>query len=85
MKVGIGPKRCQNAFENLKKATTKQLVMTLPDVIKALEVQMGAFNFAKGCVLVQDRQLVASECRKLNEAEHRCTMQKGHDRCSSLL
>ncbi|RVW33011.1 Transposon Ty3-I Gag-Pol polyprotein [Vitis vinifera] len=58
--------RCQQAFEDLKKAVTEEPVLALPD---HKEVHTDASDFAIGGVLMQERHPIAFESRKLNDAE----------------
>ncbi|RVW69261.1 Retrovirus-related Pol polyprotein from transposon 17.6 [Vitis vinifera] len=67
--------RCQQAFENLKKAVTEE-VLALPDHTKVFEVHTDASDFAIGGVLMQDRHPIAFESRKLNDTERRYTVQE---------
>ncbi|RVW74337.1 Retrovirus-related Pol polyprotein from transposon 17.6 [Vitis vinifera] len=68
--------RCQQAFENLKKAVTEELVLALPDHTKVFEVHTDASDFVIGGVLMQDRHPIAFESRKLNDTERRYTVQE---------
>ncbi|RVW19712.1 Retrovirus-related Pol polyprotein from transposon 17.6 [Vitis vinifera] len=68
--------RCQQAFENLKKAVTEEPVLALPDHTKVFEVHTDALDFAIGGVLMQDRHPIAFESRKLNDTERRYTVQE---------
>lgn len=60
---------CQTAFERLKAAVTKELVLALPDFTKAIEVHTDASDFAIGGALMQEGHPIAFEIRKLNDAE----------------
>ncbi|RVX03453.1 Transposon Tf2-2 polyprotein [Vitis vinifera] len=66
--------RCQQAFEDLKKAVTEEPVLALPDHTKVFEVHTDASDFAIGGVLMQERHPIAFESRKLNDAERRYTL-----------
>ncbi|RVW76807.1 Transposon Ty3-I Gag-Pol polyprotein [Vitis vinifera] len=46
--------RCQQAFEDLKKAVTEEPVLALPDHTKVFEVHTDASDFAIGGVLMQE-------------------------------
>ena len=66
--------RCQQAFENLKKAVTEEPVLALPDHTKVFEVHTNASDFAIGEVLIQDRHLTVFESHKLNDTERHYTV-----------
>ena len=68
--------KCQQAFEDLKKAITEEPVLALPDHTKVFEVHTDASDFAIGGVLMQERCPVAFESRKLNDKEMRYTVQE---------
>ncbi|RVW72659.1 hypothetical protein CK203_056557 [Vitis vinifera] len=65
---------CQQAFEDLKKAVTEEPVLVLPDHTKVFEVHTDASDFAIGGVLMQERNPIAFESRKLNDTERRYTL-----------
>ena len=44
--------KCQQAFEDLKKAMTEEPVLALPDHTKVFEVHTNASDFAIGGVLM---------------------------------
>ncbi|MCF8704065.1 hypothetical protein L3055_11050, partial [Corynebacterium sp. MC-02] len=67
---------CQDAFENLKAAMSKEPVLALPDFSRPFEVHTDASDFAIGGVLMQNRHPIAYESRKLNETERRYTVQE---------
>ena len=52
---------CQHAFEELKKAISKELVIVLPDHTKPFEVQTNASDFAIGGVLMQEDHPIVFE------------------------
>ena len=63
--------RCQQAFEDLKKALMEEPVLRLPDLSKPFEVHTDASDFAIGGVLMQEGHPIAFESRKLNDTERR--------------
>ena len=62
---------CQHAFDELKKAMSKDPVLALPDISKPFEIQTDASNYALGGVFLQDGHPVAYESRKLNDTERK--------------
>ena len=68
--------KCQQAFEDLKKALTEEPVLALPDHTKVFEVHTDASDFAIGGVLMQEGHPIAFESRKLNDTERRYTVQE---------
>ena len=75
-KAWMWDEKCQQAFEDLKKAMTEEPVLALPDHTKVFEVHTDASNFAIGGVLMQERRPIAFESRKLNDTERRYTVQE---------
>ena len=68
--------KCQQAFEDLKKALTEEPVLALPDYTRVFEVHTDAFDFAIGGVLMQERRPIDFESCKLNDTERRHTVQE---------
>ncbi|TXG73104.1 hypothetical protein EZV62_001683 [Acer yangbiense] len=68
--------KCQQAFEELKKAISEEPVLVLPDHTKAFELHTDASDFAIGGVLMQEGHPIAFESRKLNDTERRYTVQE---------
>ncbi|XP_057981130.1 uncharacterized protein LOC131166554 [Malania oleifera] len=66
-------KEYQGSFDDFKDAIMRDLVLTLPDVMKPFEVQIDASDFALRGVLVQDGHPVAYESHKLSEVEQKYT------------
>ena len=64
------------AFEELKRAITREPVLALPDHSKSYEIHTDASDFAIGGVLMQAGHPIAFESRKLNDAERRYTVQE---------
>ena len=65
--------RCQQAFEDLKKAMTEEPMLALPNHTKVFEVHTDASDFAIEGIPMQDRHPIAFKSRKLNDTE-RCYM-----------
>ncbi|KNA20997.1 hypothetical protein SOVF_047350, partial [Spinacia oleracea] len=61
--------KCQEMFNDLKKAVTEELVLDLPDYAKPFELHTDASDFAIGGVLMQEGHHIAYESRKLNDTE----------------
>ncbi|KAH0696086.1 hypothetical protein KY289_013568 [Solanum tuberosum] len=62
---------CNDAFEKLKAAITKELILALPDFTKPFEIQNDTSDFAISGVLTQEGHSIKFERRKLNDAERR--------------
>ncbi|CAN1260507.1 Transposon Ty3-I Gag-Pol polyprotein [Linum perenne] len=75
-KVWEWSEQCQEAFQKLKGAMSKEPVLALPDPTKPYEVQTDASDFAIGGVLMQEGHPIAFESRKLNDTERRYTVQE---------
>jgi hypothetical protein len=56
---------CQESFETLKKKLTTATVLILPDVHKPFSVYCDASYTGLGCVLMQERRVVAYSSRQL--------------------
>ena len=72
----IWSQECQQAFDTLKKAITKEPVLSFPDLNKPFELHTDASDFAIGGVLMQEGHPIAFESRKLNDTERRYTVQE---------
>ena len=70
-KVRKWSKRCQAAFDELKRRLATAPVLRLLDFEKDFEVQTDALDFAIGGVLMQEGHSVAYESRKLEDRERR--------------
>ncbi len=51
--------RCQESFDELKRHLTEALVLTLPTLGKEYTIYSDASHNALGCVLMQDRNIIA--------------------------
>nr|CAN63369.1 hypothetical protein VITISV_016446 [Vitis vinifera] len=68
--------RCQQVFEDLKKAVIEEPVLALPDHTKVFEIHTDASDFAIGGILMKERHPIVFESRKLNDTERRYTVQE---------
>lgn len=68
-KLWVWSKKCQDAFEGLKAAISKELVLALTNFSKMFEVHTDASNYAIGGVLMQDIHPIAFESHKLNQTK----------------
>jgi hypothetical protein len=60
---------CEKSFQELKKRLTTAPVLTLPDTSKPFEIFCDASRTGLGCVLMQDRKVVAYASRQLRPHE----------------
>lgn len=60
---------CERSFQELKKRLTTAPVLTLPDIRKDFEIFCDASRQGLGCVLMQDRKVVAYASRQLRPHE----------------
>jgi ribonuclease HI len=60
---------CEKSFQELKKRLTTAPVLTLPDTSKPFEIFCDASRTGLGCVLMQDRKVVAYTSRQLRPHE----------------
>jgi ribonuclease HI len=60
---------CQESFEMLKQKLTTTPILVLPDVHKPFSVYCDASYTGLGCVLMQERKVVAYSPRKLKVHE----------------
>ena len=65
--------KCQEAFDELKRAMMKGHVLALPDISKRFEVQTNVSDFSLGRVLLQEGHPIEFESCKLSEAEKQYT------------
>ncbi|XP_060209835.1 uncharacterized protein LOC132636820 [Lycium barbarum] len=61
--------KCQESFENLKSLLTQALILTLPTERKEYVIYSDASHHGLGCVLMQERKVVAYASRKLKTHE----------------
>jgi len=61
--------KCKNSFQELKKRLTTSLVLALPDHNGHFVLFCDAFKMGLGCVLMQDRNVVAYASRQLRTHE----------------
>ncbi|KAH0698711.1 hypothetical protein KY284_012926 [Solanum tuberosum] len=62
---------CNDAFEKVKAAITKEPILALSDFTKPFEIQSDTSDFAISGVLTQEGHPIKFERRKLNDAERR--------------
>lgn len=60
---------CEQSFQELKKRLTTAQVLILPDVRKDFEIYCDASRQGLGCVLMQERRVVAYASRQLRPHE----------------
>jgi hypothetical protein len=60
---------CQVSFEELKKHLTTTLVLVLPNLSKKFDIYCDASRRGRGCVLMQDGQVVSYASRPLRKHE----------------
>ncbi|KAL2337992.1 hypothetical protein Fmac_012438 [Flemingia macrophylla] len=61
--------KCENSFWELKKRLTTSPVLAIPDSTKPFVVYCDASKIGLGCVLMQDRKVVAYASRQLRTHE----------------
>jgi len=61
--------RCENSFQELKQKLTSALVLVIPDTSRPFEVYCDASHQGLGCVLMQERRVVAYASRQLKSHE----------------
>ena len=61
--------RCEESFRELKQRLTSAPVLVIPDVSKPFEVYCDASHQGLGCVLMQERKVVAYASRQLKVHE----------------
>ena len=62
-KLLCGQKKCENSFQELKKKLTTSPVLALPDPTGHFVIFCDASKMGLGCVLMQDRRVVAYSSR----------------------
>ncbi|XP_057418523.1 uncharacterized protein LOC130712721 [Lotus japonicus] len=60
---------CEASFKEIKKRLTTSLILVLPDPAKEFEVYCDASKMGLGCVLMQERKVVAYASRQLRPHE----------------
>ncbi len=60
---------CQAAFDSLKNAITKEVMLTFPDYSKPFHLFTDACDYQLGAVLTQEHKPIAFFSRKLNDAQ----------------
>jgi len=61
--------RCENSFQELKQKLTSAPVLVIPDTSRPFEVYCDASHQGLGCVLMQERKVVAYASRQLKSHE----------------
>jgi hypothetical protein len=61
--------RCNEAFEQLKVLLTTTPVLAQPDIEKSFDVYCDASSSGLGCVLMQERRVIAYASRQLRRHE----------------
>ena len=61
--------RCENSFQELKQKLTSAPVLVIPDTSRLFEVYCDASHQGLGCVLMQERRVVAYASRQLKSHE----------------
>jgi len=62
-------KKCENSFQELEKRLTISPVLALPDPTRHFVIFCDASKMGLGCVLMQDRRVVAYASRQLRTHE----------------
>jgi hypothetical protein len=60
---------CEEAFQAMKKFLTSAPVLTQPDIEKPFDVYYDSSRTRLGCVLMQDRRMIAYASRQLKKHE----------------
>jgi hypothetical protein len=83
VKFNWSPK-CNEAFEQLKTLLTTAHVLAQPDIEKLFDVYCDASGIGIGCVLMQERRVIAYDSRKLRRHDvHHPNTRYGIGCCSS--
>jgi hypothetical protein len=64
----------QEAFDNVKKPITKEVVLAYPDFTKPFDIYTDASTKQLGAVITQDNRPIAFFSRKLSGAQSKCTV-----------
>jgi hypothetical protein len=62
---------CQQAFDNIKAAITKETVLAYPDFVKPFEIYTDAFSMQLGAVITQDNRPIAFFSRKVSKTQQK--------------
>jgi hypothetical protein len=66
----------QEAFDNIKKTITKEVVLAYPDFIKLFDIYTNASTKQLGAVITQDNRPIAFSSWKLSSAQSKYTITK---------
>jgi hypothetical protein len=61
--------KCQDSFDQLKKRLMSPLVLVMPDLQKGFDIYCDAYGQGLGCVLMQERHVIAYASRQLRKHE----------------
>jgi hypothetical protein len=66
----------QRAFDNIKAAIGKDVVLAYPDYSKVFEIYTDASSKQLGAVITQDNRPITFFSRKLSNTQHKCSVTK---------
>ena len=64
--------KCEESFQELKRRLTSAPILVIPDVGKPFEVYCDGSHHGLGCVLMQEKKVVAYASRQLKVHERNC-------------